>query len=445
MESGNTPTNQTATPAAPEKPAEKPVVPPLHEPKVETKASQQMPAKDPYDWKNYRANAPAGAPTKQSNGAATAAIIVAVFSLLVAFGGLGIAAWALTKGNTSKTGSTATTSGGYYNGNSVEFEETSIANIVSKVTPAVVSIVTETRTSNYYSRYYQESEQAAGTGMIVTSDGYVITNKHVAEGADSITIIMESGDSYDDVDVVGLDPLNDVAYLKINGVSDLPTVTLGDSKTIAVGQPVLTIGNALGMYQNTVAQGIVSGLGRSLTAYDSDGTNGEDLSDLIQTDAAINPGNSGGPLVNAAGEVIGINTATSTDYNGLGFSIPISSAKGMLSGIIENGRAERAYMGVAYTSVTPDIAKAYDLPVRYGAYLKVSSSRSSAIVTGGPAYKAGLKDGDIITKIGGVQIGSAGSLSSLVSEYKVGDTIEVEYIRDGETNTVNVTLEAYKN
>lgn len=442
MESGNTPVNQTTTPAAPEKP----VVPPLHEPKVETKASEQMPAKDPYDWKNYHTNAPVGAPVKQSNGASAAAIVIAIFSLLVAFGGLGIAGWALTKGNTTKTGTTATTSGGYYNGNSVEFEETSIANIVSKVTPAVVSIVTETRASSYGSYLYGNTEQAAGTGMIVTSDGYVITNKHVAEGADSITIIMESGDTYDDVKIVGLDPLNDVAYLKINGVSDLPTVTLGDSKTIAVGQPVLTIGNALGMYQNTVAQGIVSGLGRSLTAYDADGTNGENLSDLIQTDAAINPGNSGGPLVNAAGEVIGINTATSTDYNGLGFSIPISSAKGMLNGIIENGRAERAYIGVAYTSVTPDIAKAYDLPVRYGAYLRVSeNSRSSAIVTGGPAYKAGLQDGDIITKIGGVQIGSAGSLSSLVSEYKVGDTIEIEYIRGTETRTTNVTLEAYKN
>lgn len=440
MESGNTPINQTTTPAAPEKP----VTPPLQEPKTENQAPQQLPAKDPYDWKNYRANTQTNAPAKQSSGANAAAIVIAVISLLVAFGGIGIAVWALAKDNSTKT-SAATAVDGYYNGNSVEFEETSIASIVSKVTPAVVSIVTETRANNYYSRYYQEPEQAAGTGMIVTSDGYVITNKHVAEGADSITIIMESGDTYEDVDIVGLDPLNDVAYLKINGASDLPTVTLGDSKTIAVGQPVLTIGNALGMYQNTVAQGIVSGIGRSLTAYDSDGTNGENLSDLIQTDAAINPGNSGGPLVNAAGEVIGINTATSTDYNGLGFSIPISATKGMLNGIIENGRAERAYIGVVYTAVTPEIAKAYNLPVKYGAYLTAGeNSRSSAIASGGPAAKAGLKDGDIITKINGVQIGSAGSLSSLVSEYKVGDTIEIEYMRGNETYTTNLTLAAYK-
>lgn len=436
MESGNTPTNQTTNNDATTQASAAP------EPKVETKASQQMPAKDPYDWKNYRANNTV-TPVKSSNGASAVAIVISVFSLLVAFGGVGVAAWALMRNGSATSGSGATVSGGYYNGNSVEFEETSIANIVSKVTPAVVSIVSETYAT---SRYYDNSSEAAGTGMIVTSDGYIITNKHVIEGADKVSIVMDNGDSYDSVRVVGEDPLNDVAYLKIDGASDLPTVTLGDSKTIAVGQPVLAIGNALGAYQNTVTQGIVSGLGRTITAYDSDGSNGEDLSDLIQTDAAINPGNSGGPLVNAGGEVIGINTATSTEYNGLGFTIPISATKGMLNGIIENGRAERAYIGVAYTPVTPEIAKAFDLPVKYGAYLKVGgNSRSSAVATGGPAYKAGLQDGDIITKIGGVQIGSAGSLSSLVSEYKVGDTIEIEYIRGTETRTTTVTLEAYKN
>ena len=212
MESGNTPINQTTTPAAPEKP----VTPPLQEPKTENQAPQQLPTKDPYDWKNYRANTQTNAPVKQSSGANAAAIVIAVISLLVAFGGIGIAVWTLAKDNSTKT-SAATAVDGYYNGNSVEFEETSIASIVSKVTPAVVSIVTETRANNYYSRYYQESEQAAGTGMIVTSDGYVITNKHVAEGADSITIIMESGDTYEDVDIVGLDPLNDVHVRRGHG------------------------------------------------------------------------------------------------------------------------------------------------------------------------------------------------------------------------------------
>lgn len=430
MESGNTPENQnTANPA--------PVVP-----KLEQHPAQPLPAKDPYDWRNYRSNqnqATNQAP-KSSNGTAVAAVVLSIFALLIAFGGIGVAVWAVAR--TNNPTKTATVSGGYYNGNTVEFEETSIANIVSKVTPAVVSIVSETYST---SRFYDNSTQAAGTGMIVTADGYIITNKHVIEGANKISIIMDNGDTYEDVSIAGQDPLNDVAYLKINGVSDLPTVALGDSKTIAVGQPVLAIGNALGAYQNTVTEGIVSGLGRSITAYDSDGSNGENLADLIQTDAAINPGNSGGPLVNAAGEVIGINTATSTEYNGLGFSIPISATKGMLNGLIDNGRAERAYLGVAYTSITPEIAEAYSLPVKYGAYLRVGSdTRGGTVIAGGPAAKAGLKEGDIVTKIGGVQIGTAGSLSTLVSEYKVGDTIEVEYIRGNDTYTVTVALEAYK-
>lgn len=432
MESGNTPENQTTNAT---NSTSAPVVT-----NNESRPAPQLPVNDPYDWKNYRSNPKAAAAPKASNGAGAAAVVLSIFSLLIAFGSTGVAVWAVTRNNNPSN--TATVSGGYYSGNTVEFEETSIANIVSKVTPAVVSIVSETYST---SNFYDNSSQAAGTGMIVTADGYIITNKHVIEGANKISIIMDNGDTYDNVSVVGRDPLNDVAYLKIEGASDLPTVALGDSKTIAVGQPVLAIGNALGAYQNTVTQGIVSGIGRSITAYDADGTNGENLSDLIQTDAAINPGNSGGPLVNAAGEVIGINSATSTEYNGLGFSIPISATKGMLNGIIENGRAERAYIGVAYTNITPEIAEAYDLPVKYGAYLRVSSSaRGSAVVPDGPAAKAGLKDGDIVTKIGGVQIGSAGSLSTLVSEYKVGDAIEVEYMRGNDTYTTVITLEAYK-
>ena len=165
------------------------------------------------------------------------------------------------------------------------------------MTPAVVSIISEVRTTGYFG---SSTGQASGTGMIVTSDGYIVTNKHVVSGARSVQVITDSGDTYDDVEIVGTDPLNDVAYLKISGVSDLPTIPLGDSKTIAVGQPVLAIGNALGAYQNSVTQGIIGGTGRSIQAADSTGKNVENLTDMLQTDAAINPGNSGGPLVNAA-------------------------------------------------------------------------------------------------------------------------------------------------
>ena len=166
---------------------------------------------------------------------------------------------------------------------------------------------------------------------------------------------------------------------------------------------------------------------------------------MIQTDAAINPGNSGGPLVNAAGEVIGINTAVSTNANGLGFAIPISATKGMLNRIIEGGKAERAYLGLTYINVTPDVAKEAKLSVNQGAYIYNSSKLSGdAVIEGGPADKAGIKTGDVITKVGNIEVGRAGSISTLIGEYKVGDTVELTFIRDGETKTTTVTLEAYK-
>lgn len=329
----------------------------------------------------------------------------------------------------------------YYSGNSVEFESTSIASIAEKVTPAVVSIISESYSSGGYF-YSGGTVQSAGTGMIVSGDGYIITNKHVIEGARNIQIVTDAGDTYDTVKIVGVDPLNDVAYLKIDGASNLPTIKLGDSKTISAGQPVLAIGNALGAYQNSVTQGIVSGTGRSIEASDGTGATTETLTDMIQTDAAINPGNSGGPLVNANGDVIGINTAVA-DANGLGFAIPITAVKGMLKNIMQNNSAERAYVGVAYLTVTSEIAKTYDLPVKHGAYVFSQNSRASAVVTGGPADKAGIKDGDIITKVGDVEVGRAGGISTLVGEYMVGDTVELSYIRGDKSYTTKVKLEAY--
>ncbi|MBR3176601.1 trypsin-like peptidase domain-containing protein [Candidatus Saccharibacteria bacterium] len=379
---------------------------------------------------------------KSSNGGL---IALTVFSLLIGAAGLAIGIIALLGGLKGNAPVSTASADGYYQGNSVEFEETSVANIASKVTPAVVSIITESRKSGYYSYFSSGTTQSAGTGMIVTSDGYIITNKHVIDGATSVQVITQAGDTYEDVEVVGADPLNDVAYLKIKDAKDLPTITLGDSKTIAIGQPVLAIGNALGVYQNSVTQGIVSGSGRSVTASDSNGSNSETLTDMIQTDAAINPGNSGGPLVNAAGEVIGINTAVSTSANGLGFAIPISATKGMLNRIIETGKAERAYLGLTYVAVTAEVAKEYKLPVNQGAYIYNSSKSSgNAVIKDGPADKAGIETGDIITKVGNIEVGRAGSISTLIGEYKVGDVIEITYIRDGETKVTKVELEAYE-
>lgn len=326
-------------------------------------------------------------------------------------------------------------------GNSLNFTEGSIADIASKVSPSVVSILTEVRTTSFFGT--TSTSTAAGTGMIVTGDGYVLTNKHVIDGAQSIQVILDDGTTYDDVEVVGTDPLSDVAFLKISDVKDLPTVTLGDSKTITAGQPVIAIGNALGQFQNTITYGIISGVGRSITASSSDSTTSENLTDMIQTDAAINAGNSGGPLVNAAGEVIGINTATSSNADGIGFAIPISSVKGMLQNIIDNQTATRSYMGVYYINITPEVAKTYNLPVTAGAYV-YSPSQYSAIIKDGPAAKAGLKDKDIITKINGVSVGASSSVASLIGEYKPGDTIQITVLRDDKEQVLSLTLDAYK-
>ncbi|MBQ9018423.1 trypsin-like peptidase domain-containing protein [Candidatus Saccharibacteria bacterium] len=325
-------------------------------------------------------------------------------------------------------------------GNMASFVEGSVADIVDKISSSVVSIVTEVKTVSYFGQ--TSTGEAAGTGVIVTSDGYVLTNKHVIDGASKISVVLDDGTTYKDVEVAAVDPLNDVAFLKIKDVSGLTAATLGDSKTITVGQQVIAIGNALGQYQNSVTSGIISGTGRSLTATDSTGTLSEKLTDMIQTDAAINSGNSGGPLVNAAGEVIGINTANGSGTDNIGFAIPIAAVKGMLSQLTESGKASRSYIGVYTVEITPELAKEYNLPVNEGVYL-YNSAKYSAIVKDSPAEKAGLKDKDIITAVNGVKIGSAGSLSTLIGEYKPGDTVQLTVIRDGKEIAINITIGAY--
>lgn len=378
-------------------------------------------------------------PTERSaskaGGSSRVAIIFSSLALVLGAGGLALGWMGYEKASTPIT---FLNSGA--DSNSANFVEGSIADIADKVSKSVVSIVTSTKTTDFFGQSYDSS--AAGTGIIVTSDGYILTNKHVVNGASKASVVLDDGTIYEDVKVVATDPLNDVAFLKIEDVSDLPAATLGDSKTISVGQQVIAIGNALGEYQNTVTSGIISGIGRSVTASDGSGYNTETLSDMIQTDAAINSGNSGGPLVNAAGEVIGINTATSASAENMGFAIPISSVKGMLKQLMETGKAERTYLGVYSVDITSEVAKAYNLPVNSGAYI-YNSSTYSAIVKNSPASKAGLKDKDIITKINGVEVGAAGSLANLISEYKPGDTVQLTVLREGKEIAINVTLEGY--
>lgn len=326
--------------------------------------------------------------------------------------------------------------------NSANFTEGSIASIANAVSKSVVSIVTSTDQKSFFSNE-TTSQTAAGTGFILSSDGYVATNKHVVSGASKIGVILDNGTAYEDVELVGTDPLNDFAIIKINNVNNLSPVKLGDSKTTSAGQQVVAIGNALGAYQNSVTSGIISGKGRSLTATDSGRTQYETLSDMIQTDAAINGGNSGGPLVNAAGEVIGINTAYASQGNNVGFAIPISSVKGIIKNVLSGKGFERAVIGVRYINLTPTIAKEKNLSVTRGALI-ASSKNNKAIISGSAGDKAGLKENDIITAVNGTEIGNSGSLSSLIGEYSVGDTVKITVVRGGKTETLGLTLAAYK-
>jgi len=368
------------------------------------------------------------------------AIVVIILLLAGAFVGLGMQNnfWGLYNTNTQPVTSRPTVGN---DGNSIKTQqEVDIASIVSKVSPSVVSITTKSQAETYFGVADQEG---AGTGIVVSADGYVMTNKHVVNGADTVGVVLADGTAYDNVRVIGTDPLNDVAFLKIPNVSNLTPVELGNSSSIRVGQQVVAIGNSLGQYQNTVTSGIISGTGRPVSAQSGDGGSVESLTDLLQTDAAINPGNSGGPLLNMAGQVIGMNTAVAADAQGIGFAIPVNGMKGVLKGVLDKGEVQRAFLGVSYIPVTPETAKQYNLSAKSGAYV-FSGSSSASVASGSPADKAGIKEKDVITKINDVEIGTNGALSTLVGEYAPGDTITLTLLRDGKEQTVKATLTSYK-
>lgn len=315
--------------------------------------------------------------------------------------------------------------------------EKSISKVVETVGPSVVSIMVQSQTDTMFGVMKQAG---AGTGVIVSSDGYIMTNRHVVGNAKTATVSLENGKAYNNVEVIGSDPLNDIAFMKIPDVKDLPVVTLGDSSTVKVGQQVVAIGNALGQYQNTVTTGILSGVGRPVTAGNSNGSQQEDLVDLLQTDAAINSGNSGGPLVNLAGQVIGINTAIAADANNIGFAIPINATKGLLSELLKTGKVTRAFLGVNFVNITPAVATEYKLSVSEGAYVL----GDNAVSSGSPAEKAGIRAGDIITKVNDNKIGRSQGLSTVIGMYRPGTEVTLTILRDGKTTTKQVTLSSYQ-
>lgn len=332
--------------------------------------------------------------------------------------------------------SSATSKSTISSGGTVTKDSVTNAEVIKRVSPSVVSITANGTTTNMFGQTTQT--QAAGTGMVISSDGLIMTNKHVVSDTNAVyAVITSDGKTYKNAKVLARDPYNDVAFVKIDA-KGLKPVTFGDSGAIVVGQNVIAIGNALGQFQNTATTGIVSGFGRSIQAGDGNGGNTETLTNLIQTDAAINPGNSGGPLVTTAGEVIGMNTATAGNAQNIGFAIPVSEIKNQIKSVIANGTIVRPYLGVRYTELTPQLAQQNNLSVDYGAYL-------TSVVSGSPANKAGLQQDDIITKINIDSISATNSLQSIMAKYQVGDEITVTYLRDGKTKTVKVKLEKAPN
>lgn len=318
-------------------------------------------------------------------------------------------------------------------------EGEAISEVVDRVGPSVVSIITASNTQTFWG--YSALQQGAGTGIIISADGYIMTNKHVVPAAtSSVEIVTSDGTSYKDVKFVGSDPVNDVAFLKIDNAKDLQPAKLGDSSSVKVGQKVIAIGNALGQFQNTVTTGIISALGRPITASGQASDSAETLENLIQTDTAINPGNSGGPLVNYAGEVVGINTAVASGAQGIGFAIPINDAKGMVASLVATGKVQKPYVGVRYVSLNPTSSKQFGVSVQRGAYL-LGSQDQSAIAEGGPASKAGLRDKDIITKVNDVAIDGQHPFASMIAQHKPGDSVKLTYLRDGKEQTATVKLE----
>ena len=279
-------------------------------------------------------------------------------------------------------------------------------------------------------------EIGGGSGFIISPDGLIVTNKHVVEDTSATyTVLTNDGQKYD-AKVLSRDPTNDLALVKIEA-KNLPSLTLGDSSKLEIGESVIAIGNSLGQYHNTVTSGIVSGIGRTITAGGTTGS--EQLEGVIQTDAAINPGNSGGPLLDIGGSVIGINTAIDSQGQLVGFAIPVNDIKRDLDSFNKNGQIVKPFLGVRYLLINPTIKQENNLTVDNGALLS-GDAGSPAVVAGSAAAKAGLKDGDIILEVNGQTVDTDHSLAALLKNFNPGDNVKMKVLSQGQTKDVTVTL-----
>lgn len=360
-------------------------------------------------------------------------------------------------------------------GDQVESEDTLVTTLVKKVQPAVVSIAISKNIQSFSNRTgpnifpfddffeqfgfpsplpQQQPQQGepqggkkqvvgGGTGFLITADGMILTNKHVVSDAEAeYTVTTNDGKSYP-AKILAQDPVNDLAVIKIEA-KGLSAVTLGDSDAIAIGQTVVAIGNSLAQFPNTVTKGVVSGLGRRVTAGDNRGMS-EVIEGAIQTDAAINPGNSGGPLVNLRGEVVGINTAVSQAGQLIGFAIPINEAKRAIASVKKSGKIVRPWLGVRYVLVTKELAEKNQLSVDYGALIVRGQTQTDfAVIPGSPADKAGLIENDIILTIDGVKVDEDHPLARIIARKNPGESILLKVLSKGKEKMVKVELGEFK-
>jgi 2-alkenal reductase len=306
--------------------------------------------------------------------------------------------------------------------------------VAAKVSPAVVRITVTGSANSGTSGVIPPT--GVGSGVIFDSSGWILTNHHVVEGGEKFDVELKDGRVLSGT-VYGIDTLTDLAIVRVDATG-LPTAAMGESDALKVGQLVVAIGSPLGTYSNSVTSGIVSAKGRSIV------TDGNDsLTNLIQTDAAINPGNSGGPLLDAGGNVIGINTAIATNSNGIGFAIPIDIARPIMAQAVAGKPLSRPYMGIHFRSITRQLADTLKLPVKVGALvggLDANGNPTDGVDPNTPAEKAGLKDGDIVSSVAGKVIDEEHPLDATLSQFSPGDTVSVDVLRDGQPVTFEVTL-----
>lgn len=351
-------------------------------------------------------------------------------------------------------------------------EESAIIEAVKIVSPAVVSIIItqdvpkleeyfyepfggdeffkeffgpffKFRVPQYRQEGTEKKEIGGGTGFIVSQDGLILTNKHVVSYQNVDYTVFTNDEKKYEARVLARDPVNDIAILKIKA-KDLPVVELGDSDKLQIGQTVIAIGNALAEFRNTVSVGVISGLGRSITAGSLFGRT-EQLERIIQTDAAVNQGNSGGPLVNLNGQVIGINVAMAMGAENIGFSIPINDAKKSIQDVKEKGRIVIPFLGVRYILVNKTIQEKNNLSVDYGALvIRGEKVGDLAVIPGSAADKAGIQENDIILEIDGERITEDNPLSKIIMKHSVGDKISLKVLHKGEEIELRAVLEERK-